>query len=179
MESYEKEQQELEKYWQEILSEEESDESLLGDTYLSDEYQPSDSSDSEYESSAPERNQKRKRVAGNTKSLEQDVPVASTSKKQEYTNFEEHVDAAIESVIAQHSKDSEEEILGEPKVSNAVNEAIVWGPVNGENLQKFTFEDHDSAGFDAQLYENFYNKSAFEFYEHFVGDGLLSMMVSV
>lgn len=60
-----------------------------------------------------------------------------------------------------------------------MNEAIVWGPVNVNNLHKFTFEDKHSAGFNEQLYGNFYNKSAFEFYEYFVDNDLLSMMVCI
>ncbi|KAG5887588.1 hypothetical protein JTB14_025747 [Gonioctena quinquepunctata] len=55
-------------------------------------------------------------------------------------------------------------------VANAMNAAIVWGPVNGDNLHKFTFKDKDSAGFSGYLYENFYNKSTLEFYEYFVDD---------
>lgn len=173
MQSYEKEQEKLQTYWQEILSGEDSsdNESLFGDVYLSDEYQPSDSSDSEYESSALEQNRKRKRGVVNTESVEQAIP--STSKEQGNNNFGVSVDEIIEFVIAQNANDFEEEILEE-----GMNEAIVWGPVNVTKLQKFTFEDKHSAGFNEQLYANFYNKSAFEFYEYFVDDDLLSMMVS-
>lgn len=187
MQSYEKEQEKLQRYWQEILSGEESsdNESLFDDVYLSDEYQPSsDNSDSasEYESRAQEQSRKRKRASANTinvrtNSVEQ--AVQSNSKEQENPSFGDSIDEVIEFVIAQNTIDFEEEILEEgTSVANAMNAAIVWGPVNGDNLHKFTFEDKDSAGFSGYLYENFYNKSPLEFYEYFVDDDILSMMVS-
>lgn len=149
MQSYEKEQERLRKYWQEILSGEESsdNESLFGDVHLSDEYQPSTSSDgsdsaSEYESraveSAQEQNRKRKRATVNTidvstKSVEQAVP--SNSKEQEDPNLGDSVDEVIDFVIAQNTNDFEEETLEEDAlVANAMNAAIVWGTVNGDNL---------------------------------------------
>ncbi|KAG5892800.1 hypothetical protein JTB14_007302 [Gonioctena quinquepunctata] len=88
------------------------------------------------------------------------------------------MDEVIEFVIAQNTIHFEEEISEEgTSVANAMNAAIVWGPVNGDNLHKFTFEDKDSAGFSGFLYENFYNKSPLEFYEYFVDDDISFMMV--
>lgn len=173
MQSYEKEQEKLQKYWQEILSGEDSsdNESLCGDVYLSDEYKPSDSdTDSEYESTALEQKRKRKCAAVNRECVVQTVP--SPSREKENATFGNSVDEIIEFVIAQYSDNFETEIIEEE-----TNEAIVWGQVNIENLQKFIFEDKHAAGFNAELYENFYDKSPLEFYKYFVDDALLSMMV--
>jgi hypothetical protein len=157
---YETEQNRLQQLLQELLSDEESD-SPLDNVYLSDEYQPSGSDDSE---DFDERPQRKKQRAGENYGAGE--PIASTSAAPP-SLFS--IRDSIERVIQEFRCDSDSASDNEDDINE---DNLDWHPVTGMFLDPFQFTELDPGLCDL-IKTNFKDSSPYEIYSYFLNDCLL------
>lgn len=105
--------------------------------------------------------------------------LTSTSKQNNDNNSADHpngmnnVSQTIEDVISQFLLDDSSSSDEEDNVDLANN--LTWGPVLG-NLKNFLFTEQNP-GVKAIIYEEFYNKTPYDFYKLMVSDELINYIV--
>ncbi|CAH2017248.1 unnamed protein product [Acanthoscelides obtectus] len=161
--SYEKEQERLMKIWQELLSDEEED--PFPD--LSDEYVPSHDESSSEDSDDDCSDRKRRRLLFN----ESQTPTSDSNAEVASTSAIDLEMETIEEVIRSYAEDSSE--VGP---SNNSTTDLAWYQVSGSHLKDFHFTISDP-GIIPQIYESYSNKNPINFYELFLNDDILDMMV--
>ena len=197
--AYEKEQQQLKKLMEEMLS----DESDFSPDHS--EYEPS-SEDSDDEPIIPKKKknffgkENRNKVKKNeitesqsvtsmtktnskdpllSKVFNQDVQASTSTQKQSETpallknaaggDFSS-IDNIIENVITQNAYDNSSEDENMPEMS-----AIIWGPITGVHKKNFPFTEN-TPGIRASLYEN-YEKSPYDVFKMIITDEIFQLFV--
>ncbi|CAH1380907.1 unnamed protein product [Tenebrio molitor] len=161
--SYEKAQKRLQQLWQDTLSGENDNISLFGES--SDEYVPSSNDEDSDDSINEAPPQKRLRLSDN-----QIDPKPSTPRATDYIvdRVMETKEGVIQDSVA--SDDNVEEEI--PRHSGD----LAWNSVTGLNLKNLLFTELNP-GVNTELQE-YYMKSPLEFYELFLDEEILSMMVT-
>lgn len=190
--SYEKNQEALQKLWNEVMSDESDFSPIVS------EYEPeTDESDLSDDQVTPKKRQKvfcdtiSKSKEG-TRVLQfsnSDENPPSTSRFQSFSsdvsdrqplvdentaNNLDHIDNIIEAVIAESAHDlseSDAEVSG----TNGMYGEIIWREVSGENLRNINFSEQN-AGIETSVYEN-YDKTPYDFYKIIINDEIFQLFV--
>ncbi|KAJ3642669.1 hypothetical protein Zmor_025430 [Zophobas morio] len=152
--NYEKEQEELNRLWQECLSDEDDNEPFEDS---GDEFVPESSDDSSNDEP----------ISKKLKFVKEPIP--STSR-----DTPDSVLDTINDVIERCMEEGSDEDNANEHCDNT-NE-LTWEDVSGRNLKLFPFTEIN-VGVKEEIYAEYYDKGPYEFFKLFLTDELISMMV--